>query len=198
VLVSAEHLLALINTVLDISKIEAGRMEVLPANFRIEALIDLCASTSQPLLKPGVALEKQVDESLNLIYSDQDKIRQIVLNLLANAAKFTPEGKVVLSARPEGKASLSISVADTGIGIDREVLPRIFDEFQQADNSTTREYGGTGLGLTISRNLAHLLGGELAAESQPGKGSTFTLTIPTQYQPKASPEVPEHPAASPA
>ena len=178
VLTSAEHLLGLINTVLDISKIEAGRMDVLAANFRIGALIELCANTSQPLLKPGVVLEKQVDERLDLIYSDQDKLRQIVLNLLSNAAKFTSEGKVVLSARPEGEANLRISVADTGIGINAEALPRIFEEFQQADNSTTREYGGTGLGLSISRNLAHLLGGDLTAESEPGKGSTFTLTIP--------------------
>ena len=195
VLTSAEHLLSLINSVLDISKIEAGRMDVLPANFRIGALIDLCANTSQPLLKPGVMLEKQVDEHLNIVYSDQDKIRQIVLNLLANAAKFTSEGKVVLTARPEDDASMSISVADTGIGIDKEVLPRIFDEFQQADSSTTREYGGTGLGLTISRSLAHLLGGELTAESEPGKGSTFTLTIPVPYQARATAQPAENTAA---
>ncbi len=92
VLISAEHLLNLINTVLDIAKIEAGRMDVLAANFRIGALIDLCANTTQPLLRPGVTLEKQVDESLTTVYSDQDKIRQIVLNLLSNAAKFTHEG----------------------------------------------------------------------------------------------------------
>jgi PAS domain S-box-containing protein len=184
VLISAEHLLNLINTVLDIAKIEAGRMDVLPANFRISALIDLCANTAQPLVRSNVVLEKQVDEKLNLIYSDQDKIRQIVLNLLSNAAKFTHEGGIILSARQDSE-NLCISVADTGIGIGAEALPRIFKEFQQADTSTTRKYGGTGLGLSISRNLARLLGGELTVESELGKGSTFTLTIPIQYRNKS-------------
>ncbi len=197
VLISAEHLLNLINTVLDIAKIEAGRMDVLAANFRIHALIDLCANTTQPLLKPGVALEKQVDESLTYIYSDQDKIRQIVLNLLSNAAKFTHAGKVTLAARLQGE-NLCISVADTGIGISAEALPRIFKEFQQADNSTTRQYGGTGLGLSISRNLAHLLGGEITVESELGKGSTFTLVIPSQYgsQPQPAGEAATQPYAA--
>jgi signal transduction histidine kinase len=196
VLVSAEHLLGLINTVLDIAKIEAGRMDVLPSNFRIDAMIDLCTNTTQPLLKPGVVLEKQVDEHLNIVHSDQDKLRQIVLNLLSNAAKFTAQGRILLLARPDGLGNLVISVADTGIGIRAEDLPRVFAEFQQVDNSTTRQYGGTGLGLTISRDLAHLLGGDLVAESEPGKGSTFTLTIPMHYQ-HAAP-APEQAAASDA
>ena len=180
VLTSADHLLNLINTVLDIAKIEAGRMDVLAANFRISALIDLCANTAQPLLRPNVVLEKQVDESLNIIYSDQDKIRQIILNLLSNAAKFTHAGKIILAANQDGE-NLRIAVTDTGIGISAEALPRIFKEFQQADTSTTRQYGGTGLGLSISRNLARLLGGDLTVESELGKGSTFTLVIPLQY-----------------
>jgi len=183
VTLSAEHLLGLINTVLDIAKIEAGRMDVMPANFRVGALIDQCANTTQPLLKPGVVLERQVDERLNVIFSDQDKLRQIVLNLLSNAAKFTSEGSIRLTARLEDDERLAISVSDTGIGISAADLPRVFGEFQQADNSTTRQYGGTGLGLTISRDLAHLLGGELTAESEPGKGSTFTLRVPAHYQP---------------
>lgn len=186
VLVSAEHLLSLINTVLDIAKIEAGRMDVLAANFRLGSLIDLCANTAQPLLKPGVILERQVDDRLNIIYSDQDKIRQIVLNLLSNAAKFTSQGKIVLAASPEGDQEVRISVSDSGIGIEKDDLPRIFMEFQQADNSTTRRFGGTGLGLTISRDLARLLGGELTVESEPGAGSTFSLTIPIHYHPAAS------------
>ena len=118
--------------------------------------------------------------SLTIVHSDQDKIRQIVLNLLSNAAKFTHEGRILLSAKQDGE-NLSISVNDTGIGINAEALPLIFKEFQQADNTTTRQYGGTGLGLAISRNLAHLLGGDLTVESELGKGSTFTLTIPIQY-----------------
>ena len=184
VLISAENLLGLINSVLDIAKIEAGRMDVMTANFRISALIDLCTNTAQPLLQPGVTLEKQLEEGLEIIHSDQDKIRQIVLNLLSNAAKFTPQGKITLTTRREGENSLCISVADTGIGISAEALPRIFKEFEQADTTTTRKYGGTGLGLTISRNLARLLGGDLTAESILGKGSTFTLIIPIQYRSK--------------
>jgi PAS domain S-box-containing protein len=183
VLTSADHLLNLINTVLDIAKIEAGRMDVLAANFRIAALVDLCINTAQPLLKPTVVLERQVNESLTYVYSDQDKIRQIVLNLLSNAAKFTHAGKIVLAARQDGE-NLRISVSDTGIGISAEALPRIFKEFQQADNTTTRQYGGTGLGLSISRNLAHLLGGDLTVESELGQGSTFTLVIPVRYESK--------------
>ncbi len=185
VLISAENLLGLINDVLDISKIEAGRMDVIAASFRIGALIDLCANTALPLLHAGVTLERQVGEGLEIVYSDQDKIRQIVLNLLSNAAKFTHQGKISLSAAREGTNQLRISVADTGIGISAEALPRIFKEFEQADATTTRKYGGTGLGLTISRNLARLLGGELLAESVLGEGSTFSLVIPIQYQPKA-------------
>ena len=180
VITSAEHLLSLINTVLDIAKIEAGCTDVLSANFRIGALVDLCCNTAQPLLRPSVVLEKDVDENLTTIYSDQDKIRQIILNLLSNAAKFTHEGKIVLSALQVGE-NLRIAVSDTGIGISAEALPRIFKEFQQADSSTTRQYGGTGLGLSISRNLARLLGGDLNVESELSKGSTFTAIIPIQF-----------------
>lgn len=186
VLVSAEHLLNLINTVLDIAKIEAGRMDVLAANFRIAALIDLCANTAQPLLRPNVVLAKDVDERLGIVHSDQDKIRQIVLNLLSNAAKFTHKGRIVLAARQEAADTLCISVADTGVGISPEALPRIFREFQQADNSTTRQYGGTGLGLAISRNLAKLLGGDISVDSELGKGSTFSLRIPIQIRTRAT------------
>lgn len=180
VLSSSEHLLGLINTVLDIAKIEAGRMDVQAANFSIHSLLDLCANTVTPLLRPGVLLEKQVGENLNIIHSDQDKIKQILLNLLSNAAKFTHEGKVSLHARREHE-NLIVDVSDTGIGINEEALSKIFDEFQQADSSTTRQYGGTGLGLTISRNLAQLLGGNLTVTSETGKGSTFTLSVPLQY-----------------
>jgi PAS domain S-box-containing protein len=181
VLTSADHLLNLINTVLDIAKIEAGRMDVLASNFRISSLIDLCVNTAQPLLKPGVILEKEIKEDLSTVYSDQDKLRQIILNLLSNAAKFTHAGKIVVSASKE-KETLKISVADTGIGISQDALPRIFKEFQQADSSTTRQYGGTGLGLSISRNLARLLGGDLTIMSELGKGSTFIIAVPIQYR----------------
>ena len=189
VLTSAEHLLGLINTVLDIAKIEAGRMDVHAASFNLQALVDQCATIASPLFKPGVTFEKQGSELPLLVDSDQEKIKQIMLNLLSNAAKFTHAGSVTLKAgkiTPQGNnpEQIQVSVTDTGIGISNEALGQVFGEFQQADSSTTREYGGTGLGLTISRNLARLLGGELTATSELGKGSTFTLTLPMHYQPK--------------
>ncbi len=182
VLTSSQHLLGLINTVLDIAKIEAGRMDVIPAKFSLSILADQCAALAAPLLKPNVLLEKQVDESIGFVFSDQDKIKQIVLNLLSNAAKFTHEGKVILKVEKIDGEVAAISVADSGIGISKEAVGRVFEEFQQADNTTTRQYGGTGLGLTISRNLARLLGGDLTAASELGKGSTFTLTFPMHYK----------------
>ncbi len=190
VLTSGEHLLGLINAVLDIAKIEAGRMEVHAANFSINALIDQCFNLSVPLMKPTVKFDRHTSDRLTLIHSDQEKIKQIVLNLLSNAAKFTHEGQITLAVNkvdvsPEVPVpSFQVSVSDTGIGISEEALGFVFGEFQQADSSTTRQYGGTGLGLTISRNLAGLLGGELTAISELGKGSTFTLTLPIQYQPR--------------
>lgn len=159
-------------------------MDVVAANFRITALIDMCINTAQPLLQPGVSLERHVEDSLEIVHSDQDKIRQIVLNLLSNASKFTQQGKISVTARRAGDQNLCISVSDTGIGISAEALPRVFNKFEQADATTTRKYGGTGLGLTISHNLARLLGGDLVAESVLGEGSTFTLTIPIQYRAK--------------
>ncbi len=186
VLTSAEHLLGLINTILDIAKIEAGRMDVQAANFSIAALVDMCATTAQPLLKPGVALAKHVPSDLPLVYSDQDKVKQILLNLLSNAAKFTPDGTITVAAHRRD-SRLIVDVTDTGIGISEEALGRIFEEFQQADSSTTRQYGGTGLGLSISRHLARLLGGDLTAASTLGAGSTFTLTIPIRYGEKPAP-----------
>ncbi|MBL8103801.1 MAG: GAF domain-containing protein, partial [Anaerolineales bacterium] len=183
VLTSAEHLLGLINTVLDIAKIEAGRMDVQAASFHINTLASQCINLAVPLLKPNVTLEKQIDESAGLVYSDQEKIKQIVLNLLSNAAKFTHKGKIILGLK-KVDADIHIYVKDSGIGISEDALSRVFEEFQQADSSTTRQYGGTGLGLSISRNLARLLGGDLTASSQLGIGSTFTLIIPIQYESK--------------
>jgi len=181
VMSSSEHLLGLINTALDIAKIEAGRMDVIPAKFNLSGLADQCANLAMALLKPNVTLEKQADETIGTIYSDQDKTKQIVLNLLSNAVKFTHAGSILLSVDKFNAGNVNISVTDSGIGISEEALGRVFEEFQQADNTTTRQYGGTGLGLAISRNLARLLGGDLTATSELGKGSTFTLTIPIQY-----------------
>lgn len=180
VLSSAEHLLGLINTVLDIAKIEAGRMDVQAGNFNINALVDQCYNTAQPLIKPHILFNKNNDVGLPLVYSDQDKIKQIILNLLSNAAKFTHAGGITISLR-HADSKFMIDVTDSGIGMNEEALSRIFEEFQQADTSTTRQYGGTGLGLSISRSLARLLGGDLTVISTPGEGSTFTLTLPIHY-----------------
>jgi GAF domain-containing protein/DNA-binding response OmpR family regulator/anti-sigma regulatory factor (Ser/Thr protein kinase) len=181
VLVSSDHLLGLINTVLDIAKIEAGRMDVQVGSFQIKPLIELVGNTAQPLIRHGkVNLLMDIQEDIPSLQSDQDKLKQILLNLLSNAAKFTHEGSITVRARAEA-GQLMISVADTGIGISLEALDRVFEQFQQADTSTTREYGGTGLGLSISRSLARLLGGDLKADSQEGVGTTFTLSIPLVY-----------------
>jgi CheY-like chemotaxis protein/nitrogen-specific signal transduction histidine kinase len=182
VLTSSQHLLGLINTVLDIAKIEAGRMDVIPGKFSLNGFAEQCMALATPLLKPEVTLEKQVDETIGFVYSDQDKIKQIILNLLSNAAKFTHKGKIVLKVEKLAGDMISISVKDSGIGISKEAVDRVFEEFQQAETTTTRQYGGTGLGLAISRNLSHLLGGDLTVTSQPGKGSTFTLTLPIVYE----------------
>lgn len=180
VIISAEHLLGLINTVLDIAKIEAGRVDVQAANFNAAQLVEVCVTTAHPLLKPGVVLVKDVPADLPLIFSDQDKIKQIVLNLLSNAAKFTHTGSITVAAHV-AERRLNIAVTDTGIGISEEAQSRVFDEFQQADTSTTRQYGGTGLGLSISRSLARLLGGDITLVSALDVGSTFTLTLPLRY-----------------
>jgi CheY-like chemotaxis protein/nitrogen-specific signal transduction histidine kinase len=182
VLTSSQHLLGLINTVLDIAKIEAGRMDVIPGKFSLGGFADQCLGLTAPLLKPNVTLEKQVDETIGWVFSDQDKIKQIILNLLSNAAKFTHKGKIILKVEKLEGEMISISVKDSGIGISEEALGRVFEEFQQAETTTTRQYGGTGLGLTISRNLARLLGGDLTAASVLGEGSTFTLTFPMHYE----------------
>ncbi|MCA9960328.1 MAG: HAMP domain-containing histidine kinase, partial [Anaerolineales bacterium] len=181
VLISAEHLLELINDVLDISRIEAGRAKIQLAKFDVGNMLDVCLATVQPMLRPGVHLQKYFPEPLPIIYSDEDKLKQITLNLLSNAVKFTHKGQIVVTALREDD-SLVVRVSDTGIGIADDALERIFDEFQQADMSTTREYGGTGLGLAISRKLTELLAGTLTVSSHLGQGTTFTLCVPLQFE----------------
>jgi PAS domain S-box-containing protein len=181
VLESADHLLELINAVLDLSKIEAGRVDIQPTSFSIGALVEVCLGTVQPLVKPHrISLMMEIEPGLSQMHTDQDKVRQILINLLGNAIKFTKKGSVTVSAKRH-KDKIMLAVADTGIGIAEHDLERIFVEFHQADTSTTRKYGGTGLGLSISRHLAHLLNGEITVESTLGKGSTFTLVIPLRY-----------------
>jgi len=141
-------------------------------------VVQLAASTVEPMLRDGrVRLVTEIAPEIPPLRTDREKLKQVVLNLLSNAAKFTEEGEIRVSAwREDG--SLKLAVSDTGIGISKEGLERLFEEFRQADTSSTRKYGGTGLGLAISRRLVNLLGGEIAVESEVGRGTKFTLTLP--------------------
>ncbi|HEY6200194.1 MAG TPA: ATP-binding protein, partial [Candidatus Binatia bacterium] len=177
----------LINGVLDLSKVEAGRMEVFAENFRLEDIIRVATSTVEPMLKDGrVRLVTEVAPEMPTLHTDKEKLKQSLLNLLSNAAKFTEQGQIKVSAWSEN-GTLKLVVADTGIGMTPEALKVIFDEFRQADMSTTRKYGGTGLGLALVKKFVELMGGEIAAESETGKGSKFIVTLPIAYkQPQES------------
>ncbi len=180
ILASGEHLLSLINAVLDLSKIEAGRTEVHPTKFALEPLIDQCLRTVEPMVKGEIRLEKEVEPDASTLVTDQDKLRQILINLLGNAVKFTEAGRITVRARRQGDL-LALSVADTGMGIPEHAKELVFEEFRQVDSSSTRQHGGTGLGLPISRHLARLLGGDITLESRLGAGSTFTVTLPVRH-----------------
>ena len=179
---AGNHLLSLINDVLDLSKIEAGRMDVFAEDIDIGILIDEVTATAKPLLARNNNRMKVVrDDYLGAAHQDLTKLRQSLFNLLSNAAKFTHEGTVTLNAtrtQKDGQDWLVFAVSDTGIGIAADKLEAVFEEFTQADGSTTRDYGGTGLGLAISQRICHLLGGAITVQSQPGAGSTFTIEIP--------------------
>ena len=173
-------MLSLINDILDLAKVEAGRIEVYPVEFALQPIVAECLHTVEPMLKSAhVRLVQAVEADLPTLVTDRDKVRQILMNLLSNAAKFTPTGTITISARCHSGV-LAVAVADTGIGIPEEALEYVFEEFHQVDSSTTREYGGTGLGLAISRHLARLLGGDMAVQSTVGMGSTFTVMRPTR------------------
>jgi signal transduction histidine kinase/CheY-like chemotaxis protein len=175
---SANQLLRLINDILDLSKIEAGKMSVSIMPFNLPSLVDACFATVEPMVKKeGVRMVKELPQDLPELVTDQDKLKQIVINLLSNALKFTEEGEVKLSAALED-SNLKIAVSDTGIGIPSDALKYIFDEFRQVDGSSTRKHGGTGLGLSITKKLVHLLGGTIDVSSVEGEGSTFTVTLP--------------------
>jgi PAS domain S-box-containing protein len=178
---AGKHLLALINEILDLSKIEAGRMELYIEEFDLDAAVDEVVTTIQPVaVKNGNELRLQHVGRLGVMRADVVKVKQILLNLLSNACKFTQNGIVTLEIGPvPGDAgSLAFSVRDTGIGMTPEQLGRLFEAFSQADVSTTRRFGGTGLGLVISRRFARMMGGEVSVTSAPGEGSEFTVTLP--------------------
>ena len=178
ILISAERLLALINDILDLAKVEAGRIEMRPVSFELEPVISECLQTIEPVLKgENVQLLKEVSDDLPRLTTDKDRLHQILTNLLSNASKFTESGSIKVTAKRRG-ADITIAVADSGIGIPAQALERIFEEFHQVNGGTTRQRGGTGLGLAISRHFARLLGGDITVQSAPGIGSTFRINIP--------------------
>ncbi len=183
VLRNAKHLLALISDILDLSKIEAGKLAISPEGFNIGEVVADSIATIEPLLsdKP-VTLVSEIDPGVSPLFSDPARIKQIILNLLSNAVKFTSRGYIKVLVRMLEHNFISIAVEDSGAGIPAEYLEVVFEEFRQVDGSNTRRHGGTGLGLAISRRLATLLGGDLTVHSVMGKGSTFTLTVPAVYR----------------
>jgi len=179
---AGKHLLALINDILDLSKIEAGRMDLYLERFELRTMLDEAIATVVPLItKKGNRLVTEFGEELGSIRADLTKLRQCLFNLLSNAAKFTEDGTITLTAgrqRRDDGDRITLSVSDTGIGIPPEKLAHVFEEFSQADDSTTRDYGGTGLGLPISRRFCQMMGGDIVVTSEPGKGSTFAIELP--------------------
>jgi signal transduction histidine kinase len=182
VLGAGRHLLALINDILDLSKIEAGRMELQLEDFALAPLIDGVVKTVEPLAaKNGNQLVVHCDGAIGSLHADSMRLRQALLNLLSNGNKFTERGTISVSARQtqeNGHGWITIAVADTGIGMTPEQMGKLFQEFSQADASTTRKYGGTGLGLAISKRFCQMMGGDITVESEPGRGSTFTIRLP--------------------
>ena len=178
---AGHHLLGLIDDVLDLSKVEAGRMEVSPERFEPQSLVNEVVAMVEPLVeKNDNKLEVEIADA-GTMYTDQTKLRQVLFNLLSNAAKFTQQGSIVLrckSLQDAGTTWLEFQVADSGIGMTEAQMGQVFEAFSQADSSTTRRYGGTGLGLAITKSFCELLGGRIAAESKIGVGSTFTVRMP--------------------
>ena len=177
---NAHHLLSIINDILDISRIEAGKMPLTVTEFRLPALIAEVMAEVEPLIgRTHLSVSSEIDKRIPLARSDRQKVKQIVINLLTNALKFTQHGSVrVLTTYRKASNEIAIAVVDTGIGIAASDRTTIFEDFRQADNSPTREYGGAGLGLAICQRLATMLGGHITLDSEVGRGSTFTLLIP--------------------
>ena len=182
VLGAGRHLLALINDILDLSKIEAGRMELVLSSFPLAPLIaDVVKTVESLAAKNSNTVTVHCDAASGTMHADQMRLRQALLNLLSNANKFTEKGAITIAAQQgqeTGRNWVTISVADTGIGMTPEQMAKLFQEFSQADASTTRKYGGTGLGLAISKRFCQMMGGDITVESEPGRGSTFTIRLP--------------------
>jgi signal transduction histidine kinase len=179
---AGRHLLALINDILDLSKIEAGKMELHLETFDLATLVDEIVATVQPLIEKNAnRLELQCPPRIGSMHADLTKVRQMALNLLSNAAKFTDHGTITLivdrESLPSGDAIL-LAVRDSGIGMTPAQMDRLFEAFSQADAATAAKYGGTGLGLTITKHFAQMMGGDVTVDSRPGEGSTFTVRLP--------------------
>ena len=202
---AGKHLLALINDVLDLSKIEAGKMELFLEDFDLSALVHDVESTIRPLVEKNKnTFEVHCPDDVGTVHADLTRVRQILCNLLSNAAKFTQEGRIsleVLPLRVRGREWLEFEVSDTGIGLAPEQQERLFQSFSQADASTSRKYGGTGLGLVISRRFAQMMDGDISVQSEQGKGSIFTVRLPRvagaskDLQETVEPEMPSVPVA---
>jgi signal transduction histidine kinase len=182
VLGAGRHLLALINDILDLSKIEAGRMELHLETFPLAPVIEDVAKTIEPMTMKNVnRLVIDCPADLGTIHADQIRLRQSLLNLASNANKFTEKGTVTIAAyarQENGRDWVTLSVADTGIGMTAEQMGKLFREFSQASSATAGKYGGTGLGLSISRRFCQMMGGDITVASEPGRGSTFTIRLP--------------------
>ena len=172
---SAENLLGLVNEILDLSRIEAGGIELRPEMVDLGRLVGECITSVAPLAKPGVEVVQELGE-VTQVNTDSDRIRRVVMNLLGNAVKFTEQGSIRVSLKPVD-AGVELSVADTGVGIPSEDLPHIFAEYRQVRRQVGEKFEGTGLGLAIAAKSVELLGGTIWAESQVGRGTTFTLRI---------------------
>ncbi len=178
---AAKHLLALINNMLDLSKIEAGKMELFLEEFELAEVVDEAIQQAAPLVeRGGNTFECQIAATLGPVRLDRTKVRQVLLNLLSNAGKFTTGGRVVLAVAREVRTreEVVLRVSDTGIGMSPEQIKRIFQEFAQGSAATTRRYGGTGLGLAITRSFCQLMRGDIEVDSSLGRGSTFTVRLP--------------------
>jgi GAF domain-containing protein/anti-sigma regulatory factor (Ser/Thr protein kinase) len=182
VLGAGHHLLALINDILDLSKIEAGRMELQLETFPLAPLIADVVKTIEPLAaKNANQVAVHCDAEIGTLHADQMRLRQALLNLMSNANKFTERGTITIDARhgqENGGDWIALAVADTGIGMTPEQMGKLFQEFSQASSSTASKYGGTGLGLVISRRFCQMMGGDIMVESEAGRGSTFTIRLP--------------------
>jgi signal transduction histidine kinase len=197
---AGRHLLSLINDVLDLSKIEAGKMEVYLEHFALRPLIDEIQTTVMPLMeKNHNAFQLEYNDDTNTIHADLTKVRQILFNLLSNASKFTHNGNIKLNVTSQKNGNncwVRFVIKDTGIGMNREQLNKLFVSFSQADSSTQKNYGGTGLGLAITQRLCQLMGGSISADSVAGVGSTFTVLLPTAISSAPLPDADRQSAAS--